>query len=520
LSARPASLVLIVGCALAAALGLAREPALAAMPDPPTREECAATKAATHLPPIVSRAPAPDAPRVFAMQFKQEVANVTTYETFRTKIECMIRQYARGRFAKGRPNLVAFNEDVGLMTIATGSRGEAAREIVADPESSPTCGGSAPAPCAALGALVVTGAAYSQPMTAYRAMFPDMGALESQFIAPTDTFARGWMQTFSDMARRYDIYIAGSNTQAPFRESTDPAEIEIFRDPDLPPPESVFIATDDVVYNEAFLWGPETVDPKAPEPLRNVVASNRKVPLTDLEIQLEISAGASTGPEAIENLRPFRLPGTKAKLGFATSLPAFKFGHEIGTPAPDVDPCSDTALYYMRCLDQLGTNVVIQDEANPGPWAALGGQGAWQPLEWMGSTWRHVADRSVGFDYNVTPFMVGNLADLPFDGQTAITQRARTSGRRCTFIGDRRFRPDPPENDPAQFEPYAGLKRRFLAIAPWVIRSGDRDRLRATSQKLATGSGDPRENDYVETAVIADLPFPVERNRPGCLRAG
>jgi hypothetical protein len=520
LSARPASLVLIVGCALAAALGLAREPALAAMPDPPTREECAATKAATHLPPIVSRAPAPDAPRVFAMQFKQEVANVTTYDTFRTKIECMIRQYARGRFAKGRPNLVAFNEDVGLMTIATGSRGEAAREIVADPESSPTCGGSAPAPCAALGALVVTGAAYSQPMTAYRAMFPDMGALESQFIAPTDTFARGWMQTFSDMARRYDIYIAGSNTQAPFRESTDPAEIEIFRDPDLPPPESVFIATDDVVYNEAFLWGPETVDPKAPEPLRNVVASNRKVPLTDLEIQLEISAGASTGPEAIENLRPFRLPGTKAKLGFATSLPAFKFGHEIGTPAPDVDPCSDTALYYMRCLDQLGTNVVIQDEANPGPWAALGGQGAWQPLEWMGSTWRHVADRSVGFDYNVTPFMVGNLADLPFDGQTAITQRARTSGRRCTFIGDRRFRPDPPENDPAQFEPYAGLKRRFLAIAPWVIRSGDRDRLRATSQKLATGSGDPRENDYVETAVIADLPFPVERNRPGCLRAG
>jgi hypothetical protein len=77
-----------------------------------------------------------------------------------------------------------------------------------------------------------------------------------------------------------------------------------------------------------------------------------------------------------------------------------------------------------------------------------------------------------------------------------------------------------PENDPARFEPYAGLKRRFLAIAPWVIRSGDRDRLRATSEKLATGSGDPIENDYVETAVIADLPFPVERNRPGCLRAG
>lgn len=503
----------------AAALGAPAAPATAAIPDPPTRAECAATKADTHLPPTVSRAPAPDAPRVFAMQFKQEIANVGTYEAYRTKIECLIRQYARGRFAEGRPNVVAFNEDVGLMTIATGSRGETAREMFADPERSPSCA-SAPAPCGALGALLAAGAAYSKPMAAYRARFPDMGFLESQFIAPTDTFARGWMQTFSDMARRYDIYIVGSNTQAPFSESTDPADIEAFRDPDLPRPESVYVATDDVVYNEVFMWGPETVDPEAPRPLRNVVVSNRKVPLTDLEIQLEISAGPSTGPEAIENLRPYRLPGTKARLGFATSLPAFKFGHEIGTPVPGADPCSDTAVYYMRCLDRLGTNVVIQDEANPGPWAALGGQGAWQPLEWMGSTWRHVADRSVDFGYNVTPFMVGNLADLAFDGQTAITQRARTSGRRCTLIGNRRFRPEEPENDPSQFEPYAGLKRRFLAIAPWVIRSGDRDRLRATSQKLLAGSGDPRENDYVETAVIADLPFPVERNRRGCLRSG
>ena len=512
-------LVLGPAAALAAICAFVPAPSAAAIPEPPTRAECEATKAKTHLPPIVSRAPEPDAPRVFAMQFKQEIANVGTYEAYRTKIECLIRQYARGRFAEGRPNVVAFNEDVGLMTIATGSRGQAAREIVADPSLSPSCAG-APAPCGALGALLATGTAYSKPMAAYRARFPDMGFLESQFIAPTDTFARGWMQTFSDMARRYDVYIVGSNTQAPFRESTDPADIEAFRDPDLPRPDSVFVATDDVVYNEVFMWGPRTVDPGAPKPLRNVVVSNRKVPLTSLEIQLEISPGASTGPEAIDNLRPFRLPGTKARLGFATSLPAFKFGHEIRTPPPDVDPCTDTAVYYMRCLDRLGTNVVIQDEANPGPWAALGGQGAWQPLEWMGSTWRHVADRSVGFKYNVTPFMVGNLADLAFDGQTAITQRARTSGRRCTLIGDRRFRPEAPENDPARFEPYAGLKRRFLAIAPWVIRSGDRDRLRATSEKLVTGSGDPLENDYVETAVIADLPFPVQKNRPGCLRAG
>jgi hypothetical protein len=50
--------------------------------------------------------------------------------------------------------------------------------------------------------------------------------------------------------------------------------------------------------------------------------------------------------------------------GFATSLPAFTYGH----PPAATDPCCDTAQYYMRCLDRLGANVVIQADANAGPW--------------------------------------------------------------------------------------------------------------------------------------------------------
>ena len=60
---------------------------------------------------------------------------------------------------------------------------------------------------------------------------------------------------------------------------------------------------------------------------------------------------------AVANLRPYRLPGTDARLGIATSLPAFVFGD---LPA-GTDPCSDTSLYYMRCLDKLGANLVVQD---------------------------------------------------------------------------------------------------------------------------------------------------------------
>ncbi|MDQ5808430.1 MAG: hypothetical protein M3320_07105, partial [Actinomycetota bacterium] len=327
----------------------------------------------------------------------------------------------------------------------------------------------------------------------YRKRFPRMSPVSGAFVAATDTFARGWMQLFSDMAKRYDVYILGSNNQAPFRESTDPTEIASLADPDLPePPRSVFVATDDAVYNEVFLWAPHDVREDGPRPLRNMVASNRKVPLTAIEEQIQLTPGPSTGPDAIENLRPYRIPGTEARVGFATSLPAFVYGPAGG------DPCADTSKTYMRCLDALGTNLVMQDEANPGRWATDAGSGVWQPEEWLTSTWRAVADPTVGFDYNVTPHMVGNLADLPFDGQTAITQRGLRGRRTCTYVGN------PTE------------QREFLAIAPWVSPDAPRDELRETSAKLAPGSGDALENDYVETAIVADLPFPPKPRRRSC----
>jgi hypothetical protein len=243
------------------------------------------------------------------------------------------------------------------------------------------------------------------------------------------------MQTFADVAKRYGVYILGSNNQAPFRESTDPAEIAAFADPDLPEaPGSVFVATEPEVYNEVFLWGPRDVRRDGPAPLRNVVSTNKKVPLTPIEQLLNLTPGPSTGPDAIENVEPYALPGTQARISFATSLPAFVYG------PPTDDPCADVAKHYMRCLDKLGTNLVMQDEANPGEWAAYTAKdgtdrGAWQTLSWMTSTWRAVVDPAVRFDYNVTPHLVGNLGDLPFDGQTAITQRGLATGPGCNYIG-------------------------------------------------------------------------------------
>ncbi|MDQ5809082.1 MAG: hypothetical protein M3320_10440, partial [Actinomycetota bacterium] len=189
------------------------EPPAPPIPPPPTREQCREARATRSTPTINSYARDRDAPRVFAMQFKQELRHVTTYEAFRTKIECMIRERVVPRRAKRRPNVVAFNEDVGLMTIATGTRGAPARELFG-PGRAPGCEAQG-APCTTLAALGAVSAAHGKELALYRKRFPRMSPVSGAFVAATDTFARGWMQLFSDMAKRYDVYILGSNNQAP-----------------------------------------------------------------------------------------------------------------------------------------------------------------------------------------------------------------------------------------------------------------------------------------------------------------
>lgn len=492
------------------------------IPAPPGAAACEAARADRTLPTIEARGSRRNGLRVFAMQVKQDTRHVVTHEAFRTKIECMIREEVVPRMARDEPNVVAFDEDIGLATIATGSRGREARQRFAGKDS-PSCA-SQGAPCGAVAALGAIGAAYGREQAAYSERFGEVQPLAGGFLAATDTFARGWMQTFSDMARRYGVYILGSNNQAVFRESTDPRDIDLFADPDGPRPRSVFVATQKEVFNEAFLWGPRDVQPFDAAPLRNVVLSNKKVPLTPIELQLGITNGPSRGADGLANLRPYAIPGTGARVGFATSLPAFTYG----PPAPD--PCADIARNYMRCLDALGTNVVLQDEANPGPWAAYTGasspdRGAWQALSWMTSTWRAVVDPAVGFAYNVTPHLVGNLADLPFDGQSAITQRGLTGGAGCHYVGNARRVPG---RDPEQFEiggetlaaePYAGPKSEFVAILPWVRADGPREELMATASALGPDGDGPMENDYAEGVIAADLAFPPDPRRASCVTA-
>jgi len=408
--------------------------------------------------------------------------------------------------AIGRPNVVVLDEDTGLATLGIGSRGAAARSLFGR-SSGPSC-----TPDCALGSLTLLARAYARPLSRYRLRFPGLGSSAGVFVAATDTVVRSFVSTFSRLAERYGLYMIASGDLPPFRQSSAPSDLAASSDPDLHPrPSSAYVASSPQVHNQAFLWGLRDVRRGGPDVLRNVVDSNLKVPLTGIEQAIELTPGPAHGPAAVANLRPYALPGSRARLGIATSLPAFVYG----SPPPGVNPCSNTASYYMRCLNRLGANLVIQDEANPGAWTGPDGNGIeqWQPLSWMGSTYRTVSDPTVRFDYNVTAMMVGNLADLVFDGQSAITQRGGTRGRGCHYIGNAAFVPG---EDQLSVRGYAGVKHGFVALAPWVAPDGPRARLRRIGAELAPGSGSSLQNDYLETALVADLPFPVDNRRPGC----
>src|SRR5437764_15009894 len=202
---------------------------------------CRGVLAHRSRPPIESLEPRAGAPRVFAMQYKQEARSVVSYGSFRRKIECMLRVYVVPHLAVGRPNVVVFNEDIGLGALAIGSRGRVARDVIAH-RGGPNCQAGAE-PCGVLGTISALTSAYARPVAAYRQRFGSLPGLSSVFIAATDTTVRGFLGTFSSLAKRYGVYLIGSGDLPAFRQSRAAADRRMFADPDLrPAPASVYVA--------------------------------------------------------------------------------------------------------------------------------------------------------------------------------------------------------------------------------------------------------------------------------------
>lgn len=432
--------------------------------------------------------------RVFALQYRIDLSDGVSYESFRSAMRELMDVFVAPHLVHNRPTLVVFPEAIGLIAAAIGTRGDALRQRART--LAPPLRGEMPQ--ALFDGLVGLGAAYLPQLAAYSALFGAMDPRSQLFVGLTDTSVRSFSTTFSDIARDYGVYVVAGNYQTDFRETTEPAEVAAYGDPELNA-SSAFVATSASVRNITQAWAP--VDSVTFGPLchRNVIASNAKIPLTSFELEfLGLDPGPRVGDEAIANASPVEIEGFR--VGFATSLPAFTYGYPFAAEAA-TDPLADLEQSYAAAQSALGVEIMVQADANPGPWATRVANGSWQPLEWMGSTWRAVADRTVRFRYNITPMMTGNLLDLPFDGQSSITARGLSGDLNAHFVGNSAHG----ANDLPEYLPYAGAKPEFLALAPWVVDDAPRSELEEIMLGLLPGTGSPIENSYVETAIFADL---------------
>ena len=199
------------------------------------------------------RIAAPRSPRVRDAA-QAGARHVETYASFRTKIECMIRERVLPRLARGAPNVVAFNEDIGLMTLGTGSR--APRHGPSPRTRLSVCPGRASPSARRCRCSSRIKHQYSGPIGAYKSRFPELPFFSSVFTGGTDTFARGWMQVFSDMASATACTSSARTTSRRSASRSTRPRSSCSATPTCRCPARCTWPPGPKAYNEVFMWGP------------------------------------------------------------------------------------------------------------------------------------------------------------------------------------------------------------------------------------------------------------------------
>lgn len=261
-------------------------------------------------------------------------------------------------------------------------------------------------------------------------------------LADAEANAQLYLTTCRDLAREYGVYLCCGSTPMPRYEKR----------------RGRWQRQSGILTNQTVLLDPQG----------DLIGVTDKIHLTpDEEAEgVDLSAGR------LSELRVFPTP--VGDLGVAISLDAFR-GDVIGR------------------LEELGCTVLLQPDANGAPWTSLEGLPPDptnirdQPVAWLESSWTATTTGS-SIRYAVNPMVVGNLLDLTFDGQSAITGRPEDA---------------PEEQSYVLTEPRPG----FLALAPWVAQ-GSPDHLRQSGQDRAAYSGHAHENQYHTDLLYADLTLP------------
>lgn len=192
----------------------------------------------------------------------------------------------------------------------------------------------------------------------------------------------------------------------------------------------------------------------------------------------EEAGGVDLSPGELNEMRVFPTP--VGDLGVAISLDAFR-ADVIGR------------------LEAGGCTVLLQPDANGAAWTSQEGLPPDpahlrdQPVAWLESSWT-ATTTGKNIRYAVNPMVVGNLLDLSFDGQSAITGRVADAPELRSYV---------------MTDPRPG----FLALTPWVT-DGPHAELRMVGQQLAAHSGHPREDAYRTDVLYADLELPATTLAP------
>ncbi|MBI2061200.1 MAG: hypothetical protein HYT87_15790 [Nitrospirae bacterium] len=166
------------------------------------------------------------------------------------------------------------------------------------------------------------------------------------------------------------------------------------------------------------------------------------------------------------NLVPFEqtievTPGALGDVG-ACDYAGYRYG--IGISLDAFIPA------YLKHLNDLGVQVLVQPDANDSSWTSIGGAGYWQPEEWLGSVLYSMQDAYPSLIYNVNPMMTGRFMDEVFDGQTAITAKSDPRIRRdINYVGNRPLAEYPLGVRPGQPNMGPFPSGGFLVMGPWII---------------------------------------------------
>jgi hypothetical protein len=441
--------------------------------------------------------------RVFAMQPKLDLAWMDTRQTYHDKMLALADKRLRGGSAPrvqtgaddmashllgpadpARPaatarDLVVWPEDLGLFAALTGERGAGAR----------TAGSFEAAIVSLIGAYGPQNAYYAQrfPAAANRSL-----PVRLTEISLTDTFAHTAVETFSEIAARYQVYLevgvnmaqswqvvcndlGAFNRASPPRlpggvlcQEQNPQKVLQLRDPSDPTRDYAYEATSDRVSNMALVF----------DPSGRLISRQAKTYLTETEMpgQLDLVPGAVTG-----GLSAVKTPvGT---LGFVTSKDAWM---------PDV----------QAKLDEQHVDLLVQPEFFVNDLVKPGVM--WAPDTLKASGYNDVL-RMPSVKALVLPELTGNIFNFSADAQShfAVKPGRPAALPRGHLVGQ----PDAPGLD----------------ASPWVVpdpvRPGEpfaerRRRLDGAGTALAPGSGvqcaDPGtpaacENGQVEGVFRRDV---------------